>query len=263
MLFEKKKDLAIVLSGGSAKGLAHIGVLEVLEENHIPIEAIVGTSMGALIGGLYASGKMKEFKKEAIEFSKNKIMKFLMKRKFGKKHLSVSSVKPFLYKFFKDKKIESLPISFTAVATDLKTGKEVFIDKGDLLTAVMASISIPGIFDPVRIDQSVLIDGGVVDPLPEKYGHVIADKVLTVNAMASEFKYKDEGEVFDVISEAVGIMSHEIIKLKSIKDDKTLLIQLDTSHIEPFDFTNIESHIEVGRKAALKNLKKIIELSKI
>ena len=261
MVFEKKRNLALVLSGGSARGLAHIGVLEVLEENHIPIDAVVGTSMGALVGGIYASGNLKAFKEKILRLSKHHIVTLFLTYKLRKMNSNVSSVETFLKPFIGNKKIEDLPLNFTAVATDLRTGKEVFLNEGKLLKAILASIAIPGVFKPVKYQNKLLVDGGVVDPLPQRYGMTIANKVISINAMPSEFKYKRESDMFDIISEAIGIMSHELIVTKlDLKKPDCCFIQLKTEDVAAFDFSHIEKRIELGRIAAKKNLKKIISL---
>ncbi len=263
----KKKNLALVLSGGSARGLAHIGVLEVLEENKIPIEAIVGTSMGAIVGGIYAAGKLKEFKWDLIELSHSRMKALFWSIKLRKPNSDAEKVVgPFLNQYIKNKKIEDLGIDFTAVATELKTGREVYINKGSLLKAMLASMCLPGIFHPVEISHKLLIDGGVVDPLPQNYGHMIAKKVIAVNAMPKKICYKMKGNgVFEVLSEASGIMSHTLLNLENLitlqtfKDERGLFIQLKTDNRKPFDFYNIEELINIGRKEAKKNIKKIIE----
>jgi NTE family protein len=173
--FPKKKKLALVLSGGSARGLAHIGVLEVLEENKIPIDAVVGTSMGAVIGGIYAAGKLKEFKEEIIKMSHSRMRAIFWTLKFRRFDVDPSKAfGPVLSKYLKNKKIQDLGIDFTAIATDLKTGEEVYLNEGNLVKAILASVCLPGICHPMTLGKRLLIDGGVVDPLPQGYGELIA-----------------------------------------------------------------------------------------
>lgn len=262
----KKKNLALVLSGGSARALAHIGVLEVLEENKIPIDAIVGTSMGAAIGGIYAAGKLKEFKEEIVKLSQNKLRTFLWSLKFKNPNSdSEKSFGPFLDKFIKNKKIEDLAIDFTAIAINLKDGEEVYINKGSLKKAILASVAIPGIFHCVEIGSKCLIDGGLVDPLPQRYGHIIAKKVIAVNAMPRKIAYKRKKQgIFEVLSEASGIISNTLIDLENVitlqtfSDKKGLFLQLKTENRKPFDFYNISKIINIGRREAKNNIKKII-----
>lgn len=260
----------MILSGGSARGLAHIGFLEALEENHIPIDAIVGSSMGAMIGGLYASGALGEFKKDILKLSDNKIMTLFLSKKLKKMNRdSNSDLGPFLSKYLKNKNIEDLGIAFTAVATDLKSGKEVFIENGNLQKAILASICLPGIFKPIEMDNKILVDGSVIDPLPQNYGQLIAKKVISVNAIPKEYQYYPNSEtMFDVLSEASGIMSNmlmslkNIMELKNISQDNFIFIQLDTEKIGPFDFERSSEIIALGKTAAENNMKNIIELVK-
>ena len=119
----KKRKLGIALSGGSARGLAHIGFLEVLEENHIPVDFIVGTSMGALIGGLYSAGKLKEFKKDILKFSKNKILSLLLSNKIKRGNTGSEELEKVLKKYVTGLKIENLGIEFVAIAI-MGVGKE-------------------------------------------------------------------------------------------------------------------------------------------
>jgi NTE family protein len=271
LLPTKKKRLALVLSGGGARGLAHIGVLEVLEENKIPIDAVVGTSMGAVIGGIYAAGKLKEFKEEALKLSHSKMRAMLWNMKFMRPNSDPEkSFGPTLDKFIKNKKFEGLAIDFTAIATDLRTGKEVYLNKGNLTKSILASVCLPGLCHPVEIGKKLLVDGGVVDPLPQGYGEMIAEKVISVNAMPKKYIYKKKKNgVIEVLSDVAGIMTNALLDLeKSMsikypeKADKFVFIQLDTEKRKPFDFYNIDDLIKIGRKAAKKHLPEIIALAR-
>ena len=257
-----KKNLALVLSGGSVRGLGHIGVLEVLEEHHIPIDMIIGTSMGALVGGLYAAGTLNDFKSEVLKLSKNKVASLFIAKRIKRGKAKTETIERLLRDFTKGKRISGLDIPFTAVATNLKTGKEVFIEKGSLLKAIMASISIPGLFPPVEMKNKLLVDGGVIDPLPQKYGQTVAKKVISINAIPIKFKYKKEGDVFDIISESIGIITNELIQLKSQERKNTVFIQLRTGGIKPFDFSKVQKAINIGRRTTERNMKRIIKLVK-
>ena len=162
-----KRQIALVLGGGGARGLAHIGVIKALEENNIPIELITGTSIGALIGGLYASGKdVKTMGNIVSEVDKIMVAKILMPKLFAPGFIDNKKVIDFIKELVGDVKIENLKIPFAAVATDLITGEEVIFDKGLLTDAIMASIAIPTIFQPVFLNDRYLIDGGLSNPLP-------------------------------------------------------------------------------------------------
>lgn len=262
MGFMKKEGLALALSGGSVRGLSHIGFLEVLEENNIKIDYIVGTSMGALIGGIYAAGKLKEFKKKILKLSKNKILSLLLSNKIKKGNTDTKEIEGFIKKIIGDKKIQDLNIGFTAIATDLKTGKEVYLERGSLLKSIDASISIPGIFQPVKIKNMLLVDGGVLDPLPEEYAKEKARKVIAVNALPTKVDYKQGGGTFEILSKVANIMTNEIIGKRDSEAKDRLFVQIKTRNIDSFDFKSASKIINLGRKAAEKYLKKIIRLSR-
>ncbi|MEM0465709.1 MAG: patatin-like phospholipase family protein [Candidatus Pacearchaeota archaeon] len=266
-LFVKKKNLALVLSGGAVRGFAHIGVLDVLDENKIPIDVIVGTSMGSIVGGIYACGKLKEFEQDIIKQSESKLRALFWNLKFKKPGSDSEKLfGKFLYKYIGKKKIEDLGIDFTAIATDLKTGKEVYINKGSLLKAVLASSCLPGLCNPVEIGNKLLIDGGVVDPLPQSYGMTKANKVIAVNAMPKKYVYKKNLSFYNVLLNASSIMSNALVNLEKtlsisqLQKDKIIFIQLPTEKRDAFDFYKIEELIKIGRRTAKAYIKKIIEL---
>jgi len=258
----KKGDLAIALSGGSVRGLAHIGFLEVLEENDIKVDYIVGTSMGALVGGIYAAGKLKELKKKILKLSKSRILSLLLSNKIRKGNTDIKEIEKFIEPLIKGKRMKTLEPKFTAIATDLKTGKEAYLEEGSLLKNISASISIPGIFQPVKIKNMLLVDGGVIDPLPKEYAKEKAKKVIAVNAMPTKVNYKKGGDTFDILSETMGIMTNKLIGLGKKKSNDHLFVQIKTRGIDSFDFKSASRVINLGRKAAKKHIKKITKLSK-
>ena len=157
----KKKDVALVLSSGGAKGLAHIGAIEELETHGYHISSIAGCSMGALIGGVYAAGKLEEFREWMKTVDKKKMLE-LTDFSLSLNHLvKGKKIIEAIMEFVPDVAIEDLPIPFCVVATDLKAGKEVLITKGSLFQAIRASISIPSFYEPVQRDGMILVDGGV------------------------------------------------------------------------------------------------------
>ena len=253
----KKRNLALALSGGSVRGLAHIGFLEVLEENDIKVDYIVGTSMGALVGGIYAAGKLQEFKKKILKLSKNKVMSLLLSNQIKKGNTDTKEIEKFIKKFIENKKIENLKVGFTAIATDLKTGKEAYLEQGSLLKSISASISIRGIFQPVRMGNMLLVDGGVVDPLPEEYAKEKARKVIAVNALPTKINYKPGGGTFEVLSEAASIIVNELIGERNVGEKDRLFVQIKTRNIDSFDFKSASRVIELGRKAAKRSLRRI------
>ena len=156
----------MALSSGGARGLAHIGAIEELEAQGYHISSIAGCSMGALIGGVYAAGKLNEFR-EWMKTIDRKKMLGLIDFSLSLNHLVKGTrIIEAIMEFVPDVNIEDLPIPYCAVATDLKAGREVMFRKGSLFQAIRASISLPSFYEPVRSNDMVLIDGGIINPLP-------------------------------------------------------------------------------------------------
>ena len=163
-----KPKVALVLGSGAARGLAHIGVLKVLEEKKIPISMVAGTSMGALIAGAYAAGLgAKQMEEIACETNWLRVAKLFFPRRLQREGLlDGRRIEEFLIALIGEQKIEELKIPFAAVATDIWTGEEIVLKSGSLVKAIRASISFPFVFAPVQIDGRFLVDGGVVNPVP-------------------------------------------------------------------------------------------------
>ncbi len=160
------KDIALVLGGGGARGFAHIGAIEVLEEHGYHITSVAGTSMGALVGGLYAAGGLDELKERVLGLTRRQILS-LVGVSIGLDHITTADkLTELLDKMTGGKTIEHLAIPFCCSASDLTSGKEHVFRSGSLSMAIRASISIPGIFSPVRIDGMTLVDGSVHNTLP-------------------------------------------------------------------------------------------------
>jgi NTE family protein len=160
------KTVSLVLGSGGARGLAHIGVIDVLENNGYEVRSIAGCSMGALVGGIYAAGKLDEFENWVRAIDKMDIVSLLDIA--WQKHGLVKGDKIIntLVDLVGDRLIEDLPMPFTAVAADVRNEKEVWISSGKLFDAIRASISLPLFFTPVEYKKGHLIDGGVLNPVP-------------------------------------------------------------------------------------------------
>lgn len=163
---EEKKKVHLVLGSGGARGVAHIGVIEELERQGYEIIEVIGCSMGAVVGGIYCAGQLEQYKKWMLSLTKKRVFDlldftftsqgFVKGEKLFGKHIEVTG----------NQKIEDFKIPFTAVATDMKHHEEVHFKEGDLFKALRASVSLPGIFTPVVDNDKVLVDGGVLNPLP-------------------------------------------------------------------------------------------------
>lgn len=163
---EKKPTLSLVLGSGGARGLAHIGVIQVLEEQDFDIRSISGTSMGALIGGIYAAGELQSYTDWVCALERFDIIKLLDVSFSGSALFKGEKIIDTLKELVGDCNIEDLPISFTSVSTNLDDGKEVWISEGPLFDAIRASIAFPTIFSPFKFQGKNLVDGGVLNPIP-------------------------------------------------------------------------------------------------
>jgi NTE family protein len=158
--------VALALGSGGARGYAHIGVIEVLEERGFTITGVAGSSMGALVGGLYAAGELDAYTKWARDLSQRDVLRLLDVTLTGPGLVRADKALDVVTELVGETAIEDLSIPFTAVATDLAARKEVWFQRGRLDAAIRASIAIPGIITPVVMDGRLLADGGLLDPVP-------------------------------------------------------------------------------------------------
>jgi len=178
----QQPKIGLALGSGSARGLAHIGVIRALKEADIQIDYVAGTSMGALVGAVYAAGKLDNLKDAYLAMDWKAIIYFLdvVFPKSG--IIDGKKVADFMREYVHSKRIEELPTKFNAVATELNSGKEVVLDSGDIIDAVRASMSVPGMFTPVRLNNRVLVDGGLINPVPVSVARAMgADITIAVD----------------------------------------------------------------------------------
>ena len=177
-----KPKIGLALGSGSARGLAHIGVIRALKEAGVHVDCVAGTSIGAAIGAVYASGKLDSLQETYLAMDWKKIAYFfdVVFPKSG--IIDGKKVTDFMREYVHSDCIEKLPLPFKAVATELNSGKEVVLETGDVMDAVRASISVPGMFTPVRRNGRVLVDGGLVNPVPVNVARAMgADIVIAVD----------------------------------------------------------------------------------
>jgi len=177
--------VGLALGSGAARGLAHIGAIKVLKKNKIPIDIIAGSSMGALIGGAYASGlKVETMEEIATNVDWKLTAKMFSPTVSFSGFIDGKRISDFLGHIIGNKNIEDLDIRFACVATDIFSGEEIVIDQGSLIEAIRASISIPVFFTPVKHKDSFLVDGGIVNPVPVDLARRLgADTVIAVNVI--------------------------------------------------------------------------------
>ncbi|MFH1903337.1 MAG: patatin-like phospholipase family protein, partial [Candidatus Omnitrophota bacterium] len=282
-----RPKVGLVLSGGGARGAAHIGVLKVLEKQHIIVDYLAGTSMGAVVGGLYASGLSPEEIEEELEsidwkdvFSdapnrqelpfrrKKDAQKYLTGVEIGVKNGKIALPKGliagqklgFLLKSLTlhttdIDEFDRLPIPFRAIAADIETGEMVVLSRGNFAEALRASMSIPGIFSPVEIDGRLLVDGGIARNLPvDVVKQMGADVVIAVDIGSTLSKREDLSTLFDVYRQVLTIMGRqnvaEQVKLLGKND---CLIRPGLGDISTADFPRAPDIIRIGEEAALNS----------
>lgn len=163
---EDSKTISLVLGSGGARGLAHIGVIRVLERHGWKIGAIAGSSMGALIGGFYSAGKLDDYADWVQELTEFNVLRYLDIAWGGAGMIKGQMLMETLQQFVGSHRIEDLPIPLTIVASDVLARKEVWLNRGDLFDAIRASIAVPTVFTPYLIKGRPLLDGGVLNPVP-------------------------------------------------------------------------------------------------
>lgn len=249
-----KPHIALVLGAGSARGLAHIGVIQVLLENDIPFDMIVGSSMGAMVGGIYACGSDIYMLDRMVEHMDHSVLYDVNLPRLG--FMAGRKISTFLDLMTKKKDFSQLDMPLLVVATDLVSGERVIIDEGPVAQAVRASISIPGIFRPVRDGERILVDGAVTDRLPvipaRERG---ADIVIAVDVTFCDGKKVEIRNTWDVIMTALDILQKQQFDAASPQAD--ILIQPPVGGFLPQDFRRSRELVDLGRMAALSKIEDI------
>lgn len=252
-----KPKIALVLGGGAARGFAHIGVIRALEQEKIPIDMIVGTSVGSLIGAVYASdGNSFELEWTAFKLEKDDIFDYGIMTAFtGMGVAKGDKLEAFVTGKVPVQNIENLKIPFMAVATDLNRGTRVVLDRGSVARAVRASSAIPGVFNPVEYQGQLLVDGGVLDNVPVAVARERgADMVIAVDISENLVNYNITN-VIDVMLQAISIMAAENVKYK--RKDADVLITPAVGNVGMQDFTQKKRCMQAGIEAAQKAMPEI------
>jgi NTE family protein len=254
-----RKKLGIALSGGAARGFAHLGVLKALSENGIPLDYIAGTSAGSFAGAAFATGASVA---EIIEMSK-KISWFRMTgfSYSTKGLLSNAAMGDFINRHFPVKTFEDLPIPFAAVACDLETGEEVVLKgKGDVATAIRASCAIPGVFVPVEHEGRRLIDGGVITNVPTKAVRKLgAEIVIAVDVIAAGASYwGSPSTLLGVFFQSAMMMLRAASKSHHYRADVVIVPQI--AHLRPDEISKMDEFVKAGEEAGLEKIEEIKKL---
>ncbi|WP_254063258.1 patatin-like phospholipase family protein [Rhodanobacter sp. L36] len=284
----RRPTVALALGAGGAKGLAHIGAIEEIDAQGFEIVAIAGTSMGALIGGIYAMGKMDVYRDWVSTLAKFDVFRMLDWTFTGGGLIKGEKLIGTLRELVGDTCIQELPIAFTAVATDLDREREVWLTRGSLFDAIRASIAIPTVFRPHVIDGRRLLDGALLNPLP--VAPLIRDPADYLFAISMDGPIKttpvevaapDDGEhhthrhrvgeffsrmlphsegkprepgAWDLLNQSLDLMQANLSRLRLAAYEPDLLIQLPRNLSTPYEFYRARELIELGREQAREAL---------
>ncbi|MFQ6724346.1 MAG: patatin-like phospholipase family protein [Clostridia bacterium] len=260
------KKLALVLGGGATKGYAHIGVLKVLEYNGIKPDLIVGTSMGAIIGGLYACGKAcKHLNDISKKLNKRKLMDFNLFNFFCKTGiLTGKKLKNVLNTEIGNITHDQTKIPFVATATDIVKGKLVVLKQGKLVDNLLASSAIPGVFPLVKKDEQLLCDGGVLNNVPSDIARKLKKDyiILSIDVIGDYSKQVESSKIkiMGLTINAITLMQSEITKLKGNNSDLHIKISQPDVNQMSFSLQDISKSIQYGEKAMQKNIKQLKNL---
>jgi NTE family protein len=247
------RKVALVLGAGAAKGFAHVGVIKILEANRVPVHMIVGTSVGALVGSLYAYGyPAYDIQRLAMDLSKAEIADLTVP---DNGFVKGEKLEAYVNRMVRGTPLEGMRIPFHAVATDIGSGQEMVFGRGNTGAAVRASCSIPGIFRPVKIGDRTYVDGGVVSPVAVDAARRLgADAVIAVDISGEVDGTVPDGTL-DTIFQSINIMYARIAADQVSRAD--VVIRPRVGHIASGDFTRRHEAILEGEKAAQAALPKI------
>ena len=251
---KKSPKIGLALGGGGARGLAHLGVIQRLNELGIPIHCVAGTSIGAIIGSIFAAGTLDRAFEWCGEPDWKKLPKILFEsRPSAKALVKGDGVAKLLADLIPAQRFDALSLPYAAVATDLHTGEEVVMREGDLVSAILASMAIPGVFRPVERNGHVLVDGGLVNPLPIAACRALgADRVIAVDINPPDKhppKPFRKMTMADVLVDTFRIFNVEMTRHALADDPPDLLITPDVGDVMMLDFRNAQEVIERGRQA--------------
>lgn len=252
---DHQPKIGLALGAGGARGFAHIGVLKILEEHRIPIHYIAGSSIGALIGSLFSAGHSAvQLQKLVTHFPQ----KYWLDYTFSKLGLlEGAKIKEVIRLLTKQKRIEELPIPTAIVATNLNRGTRKIFTTGSIADAVRASISIPGIFVPEKINGEYYIDGGVTDRIPVTVVKEMgADIIIAVDVSHQAVVYPTTS-IFDVIFQAIDIMGREVLKQQVVHTD--VLLKPPVGQYSTTMFAKADEIIRLGEEYTRREIAQIMD----
>lgn len=294
---EQKKSISLVLGSGGARGMAHIGVIQVLEERGYEIRSISGSSIGALVGGIYAAGELATYREWVCALERLDVLRLLDFSFSGTALFKGERLINTLKELIGERNIEDLPISYTAVATDLEASKEVWLSRGPLFDAIRASIAFPTVFSAFSINGKTLVDGGLLNPIPiaptlrdqtdmtiavnlsgpaggvykpalkmepprserNRYHQMVVEFIDGLQKRVNGSHGEDEEGFFDIISKSIDAMQGTISSFKLAAYSPDLVIEIPKDICTIYEFERAKELIGVGRTAAERVLDSVAE----
>ena len=252
-----RPEIGLALGGGFARGFAHLGVLQVLEDHQIPISHIAGTSVGSILGAAYASGAPLA---RIIEACRNLRFRDIARWRVSRLGLASNQrLGALIERVFSSRQFEDLRIPLAAVATDLSSGEPVVFTQGNLVDAIRASCAFPGLFEPVEIGTRCLADGGLVAPVPTHAARLIgATTVIGVSVGVHDGHRGTPTNIFQVVSRAVGAAQKHQLEIWEKHAD--LVLRPDVQSFAWDDFDRAEEAIQAGAATARRALPRIQKL---
>ncbi len=250
---ETRPRVGLALGGGGARGFAEIGVIRALEREKVPIDVVVGTSVGSMIGALYAdTGKGLDLEFSALTVTNEDLFDYKALAILSGGFVKGDRLEEFLNARLKNHEIEKMALPFAAVATDLRTGTTVVFRSGPVARAVHASAAIPGVFVPVTIEGRTLVDGGVTNPVPADVARSLGADVVIAVAIPKATPAKTPQTPIEIAYHAVTVMTAEIGRLRALEAD--VVVNPDVGSVAYDDFTQKKLLIEAGEAATLAAL---------
>ena len=256
-------ETGLALGGGAARGWAHIGVIRALQEKNIRITHIAGTSIGAFVGAFAATGRLDDLEREILAFDWKQGLGYFASVPSRTGMLNGRRITDFLGEHLGLVNLDGTQIPLRTVATDLRNGDEVVLARGDLVRAVRASIAVPGIFTPVEHAGRLLVDGGLINPVPvnvvRQMGarHVVA---VDLNRVSSDperpILTSEEPNVLEIIGASANIIEAGLTRSRLKVDPPDVLVRPRLEHVSFFEFNRGEEALRIGYEAAMQALEK-------
>ena len=283
---KSNKSISLVLSCGGARGLAHIGIIEVLQEHGYSIDSVSGSSIGAVIGGVFAAGKLADYKDWICSLKSNDVIKLMDLTLSSQGLLKGDKVFNTMKRFMSDVNIEDLNIPFVAVGTDLRRKKEVVFNRGKLYEAMRASVAVPGIITPLVMEGREVVDGGVLSPIPIEFAVRKAKDLLVISNMNAQNcqpktrlinkndskawsdkilnnsgnfnkNSNDKMKIHSIYYDSVSLMIDKISQLTIEKYNPDIIVNIEKDTCGMFEFHLAKELIQLGRDSCLESLSQI------